>query len=220
MFPSSDVESAAATAATEPPAPPTGAPPGQVTPVAPLPTLFWIFFQIGALSFGGGLAAWVHREIVLKRHYMTETEFLTGLALCQVLPGVNVVNLSVHIGQRLRGLVGALTCTFAILAVPFFAVIGLATAYQYVRDIAWFHDFLDGVAVSAVGLLVSVALRSVRGTFHSFVPYLVAIGLIVAVGVLRWPMIPVALTAATVSVAAAWFMRPRVKDEAKGESNA
>jgi len=193
---------------SQPTAVPSASPPAE-KPTASLAELFWIFFQIGALSFGGGLAAWVHREIVTKRGWMSETEFLTGLALCQVLPGVNVVNLSVHVGQRLRGAVGALTCAVAILFAPFFAVIGLATAYGSVRDLAWFHDFLDGVAVSAVGLLVSVALRSVRGTFRGIVPYLVGIALIVTVGVLRWPMIPVVICAATISVAAAWFVRGR-----------
>ncbi len=178
-------------------------------PAASLPTLFWIFFQIGALSFGGGLAAWVHREVVLKRGWMSETEFLTGLALCQVLPGVNVVNLAVHIGQRLRGAIGALTCTVAIVFVPFFAVIGLATVYDQIKDIDWIHDFLDGVAVSAVGLLVSVALRSVRGTFRNIAPYIAAIVLIVTVGILRWPMIPVVLCVAPLSVLAAWFTRAR-----------
>lgn len=178
-------------------------------PAASLPTLFWIFFQIGALSFGGGLAAWVHREVVLKRGWMSETEFLTGLALCQVLPGVNVVNLAVHIGQRLRGAVGALTCTVAIVFVPFFAVIGLAAVYDQIKDIAWIHDFLDGVAVSAVGLLVSVALRSVRGTFKNVAPYVAAIALIGLVGILRWPMIPVVLCVAPLSVLAAWFTRAR-----------
>jgi chromate transporter len=191
-----------------PPDTPAAGTPGH-HPDASLPVLFWIFFQIGALSFGGGLAAWVHREVVLKRGWMSETEFLTGLALCQVLPGVNVVNLAVHIGQRLRGAVGALACTIAIVVVPFFAVIGLATVYDQIKDIEWIHDFLDGVAVSAVGLLVSVALRSVRGTFKNIAPYVAAIALIVLVGILRWPMIPVVLCVAPLSVLAAWFTRAR-----------
>jgi chromate transporter len=201
---------------SQPPADPSSPPSADTStarpadrPHASLAELFWIFFQIGALSFGGGLAAWVHREVVLKRGWMSETEFLTGLALCQVLPGVNVVNLAVHVGQRLRGAIGALTCTVAIVFVPFFAIIGLATIYDQIKDIDWIHDFLDGVAVSAVGLLVSVALRSVRGTFKNIAPYIAAIALIVLVGILHWPMIPVVLCVAPLSVLAAWFTRAR-----------
>lgn len=178
-------------------------------PTASLPELFWIFVQIGAFSFGGGLSAWVHREIVTKRAWMTETEFLTGLALCQVLPGVNVVNLAVHVGQRLRGAIGATVSTLAILIVPFFVVIGLVTIYDQIKAVPWLADFLDGVAVSAVGLMVSVALRSVRGTFHGIFPYIAAAALIVMVGILRWPMIPIVLVLAPLSVLCAWLTRNR-----------
>jgi chromate transporter len=178
-------------------------------PAASLPELFWIFFQIGAMSFGGGLTAWVHREIALKRGWMTDAEFFTGLALCQVLPGVNVVNLSVHVGQRLRGVVGALTCTIGVVVVPFFAVIGLVTIYDLIKDLPWLSDFLDGVAVSAVGLLVSVALRAARSTFRGVMPFAVALALIVTVGLLHWPMIPMALTLGPLSVLSAWLTRNR-----------
>lgn len=178
-------------------------------PVVSLPELFWIFFQIGATSFGGGLIAWVHREIVTKRGWMNESEFLTGLALCQVLPGVNIVNLAVHVGQRLRGAIGAAVCTVAVVFAPFFIVIGLVTIYDQIRGLPWLADFLDGVAVAAIGLMVSVTLRSVRGTFHGIAPYAVAIGLIVMVGVLRWPMIPIVLVLTPLSVLCAWLMRNR-----------
>ncbi len=185
-------------------------PPASPTkPVAPLAELFWIFFQIGAMSFGGGLTAWVHREIVAKRGWMNETEFLTGLALSQVLPGVNVVNLAVHVGQRLRGAIGSVTCVVATIFVPFFVVIGLVTVYDQIKEWSWLSDVLDGVAVAAVGLMVSVALRSVRGTFHGPAPYVIAIALIVMIGVLRWPMIPIVLALAPLSVLCAWLTRNR-----------
>lgn len=176
-------------------------------PVAPLLELFWIFFQIGAMSFGGGLAAWQHREIVTKRGWMTETEFLTGLALAQVLPGVNNVNMAVHIGQRLRGVIGSITCVTAMLLPPFFAIIGLAAIYNQIKDVTWLSDMLDGVAAAAVGLMVSVALRSARGTFRGIAPFAVALALIVTVGILRWPMIPVVLCLAPLSVLLAYLTR-------------
>jgi Chromate transport protein ChrA len=161
------------------------------------------------MSFGGGLTAWVHREIALKRGWMTDAEFFTGLALCQVLPGVNVVNLSVYVGQRLRGVVGSVVCAIAVLIGPFFAVIAMVTLYDQIAEFPWLSDFLDGVAVAAVGLLVSVALRSVRSTFRGIMPFAVAIALIVTVGVLHWPMIPMALTLGPLSVLSAWLTRDR-----------
>lgn len=197
-----------------PAAPPIGAPPLK-QPVGSLPGLFWIFFQIGALSFGGGLAAWIHREIVTKRGWMTDIDFHTGLALSQVLPGVNNVNMALHVGQRLRGAIGAATCVGAMLLAPFFMIIGLATIYDQIRDIAWVHDMLDGVAAAAVGLLVSVAARSARGTFHGIAPFAIAIAFIVIIGFLRWPMIPVVLTLAPLSVALVWWTSRRKAEGAR-----
>ena len=199
MTPPPDAESSSAAARPSQNASPV--------PFASLPELFWIFFQIGAMSFGGGLAAWQHREIVTKRHWMAETEFLTGLALSQVLPGVNNVNMAVQVGQRLRGVIGSITCAGAMLVMPFFAIIGLAAVYDQVKGVAWLSDMLDGVAAAAVGLMISVALRSARGTFRGIVPFAIALALIVSVGILRWPMIPVVLCLAPLSVLLAYLTR-------------
>ena len=187
---------------TSPDAPSSANPPG-----ATLPALFWIFFQIGALSFGGGLSAWIFREIVTKRGWMKDADFHTGLALSQVLPGVNNVNMALHVGQRLRGAIGAFICVFAMILAPFFFIIGLATIYDQVKDIAWMQDMLDGAAAAAVGLLVSVAARSAYGTFRGILPYAIAIAFIVTIGLLRWPMIPVVLCLAPLSVLFSWLTR-------------
>ncbi|HXZ08323.1 MAG TPA: chromate transporter, partial [Paraburkholderia sp.] len=56
--------------------------------------LFLIFSRIGLTSFGGGLSGWFLREFVHDRHWLSEDEFLNGLALSQALPGVNVKNLA------------------------------------------------------------------------------------------------------------------------------
>jgi chromate transporter len=69
---------------------------------ASLSTIFLVFLRIGLVSFGGGLFGWIHREVVAKRGWLTDDEFFSGLALAQVLPGTNVSNMTVIIGQRLR----------------------------------------------------------------------------------------------------------------------
>ena len=110
--------------------------------------IFWLFFQIGIMSFGGGLSAWLFREIVEKRKWMTATEFLSGLTLVQALPGVNMTNMSVYVGQRLRGVPGVLIALFGLLVGPFFILIALSTAYRTIDDIPWSHAALAGLATS------------------------------------------------------------------------
>src|SRR5690242_11303725 len=63
-------------------------------------SLYRMFFLVGLFSFGGGLTAWFHREIVLVRGWMTDEEFFSGYSLSQVLPGVNSTNMAVYIGQH------------------------------------------------------------------------------------------------------------------------
>src|SRR5262249_61714712 len=92
-------------------------------PRVPLAALARLLARIGITSFGGGLSAWMYREVVDRRRWLAEDAFLSGLTLGQILPGANVVNLSVYIGQRLRGWVGRVVALTAPLPPP--AVAGL-----------------------------------------------------------------------------------------------
>src|ERR1700751_3640335 len=86
-------------------------------PAAP-PTLGRLFLsvaRVGSTSLGGGLSGWMMQEFVRRRRWLTETEFFSGLAVAQVLPGVNVVNLSIWIGWRLFGPAGATVAAVAII---------------------------------------------------------------------------------------------------------
>ena len=173
-------------------------------PQVSLATIYWIFLQIGGLSFGGGLTAWLYREVVEKRKLLDEADFLGGLTLAQVLPGINMTNLSIYVGQRLRGRAGALTAIVGLLSVPFFAILGFAAVYSRIKAVPAMQDFLDGMACAAVGLMLSMGIRAVQATRMQRVQ-LAIMGLVIfAVGVLRLPMIPVILVLAPISVALVW----------------
>jgi chromate transporter len=189
-----------------------GSPEGIEAGSVGLTAIFSMCFQIGFMSFGGMLSAWLYREVVERRRWLTPADFLSGLALGQVLPGINVANLSIYIGQRLRGVPGAAVALFGLLFAPFFIIIGLATVYARIESIPWAHNFLCGVATAAVGLLMSVALKSIRHTMRGIGPFVILAAVILTVGLLRWPMVPVVLCAAPISVALAW--------RTKGEGNA
>src|SRR3954470_12055228 len=179
------------------------------TPPAParLLDLFGVCVQIGLLSFGGGLTGWVHREVVARRAWMTAREFLSGVALAQVLPGTNISNLMVYIGQRLHGVLGAVVALVGLLVGPFFAVIGLATVYGSIAGEPWIQRGMDGLAAAAVGLILLVAVRGARHSIASIGPALVLLATFVAVGVLQWPLVPVVVVLAPLSVARAWWTR-------------
>lgn len=177
-------------------------------PPVPLLSIFLAFLQLGAVSFGGGLSAWMYREVV-KRGWMEEDEFLAGLGLAQVLPGTNVSNLAVYVGSRLRGAAGASAALIGLLTIPFFGVIALLWVYRQATDRALLQAVLDGVAAAAAGLMLLMAWKTGRRAARTLAGALVLIATFVLIGVLGLPMIPVVLCLVPISVAAAWPRGPR-----------
>jgi len=172
-------------------------PPASVT----LAQLALLFARIGLTSFGGGLSAWLYREVVDARGWLDEDEFLGALTMSQILPGSNVVNLSIYIGHKLRGGLGSLTAVLALLLPPMIVAVLLGIVFAHLSDIQWLHNFLEGLAASAIGLTASVGLRGAR---HSLIdgywPLVLIVVVFVAIGVLHWPLVPVVIALAGCSL--------------------
>ena len=87
--------------------------------------LFLSFLIIGCTSFGGGLTAWIRRELVERRGWIDDQQFLSGYGLSQIVPGATNVNLAVLIGAQLRGVGGALVALAGLLLVPLAILLAL-----------------------------------------------------------------------------------------------
>jgi chromate transporter len=160
------------------------------------------------MSFGGGTAGWLYREIVERRHWIDDTEFLSGAALGRFMPGSGGVNLTVQVGQHLRGGPGAIAAVLGLLSGPLAIVLALAVGYTRVNQNVIVHAVLDGVAAAAIGLTFATGLKLVRFRMASAGPLAVTVTTVLCVGVLRWPMIPVVLCLAPISIGLALFDRP------------
>ncbi len=171
---------------------------------ATLASIYRVFLEIGLLSFGGGLVSWIHREVVEKRAWLTREEFLSGVALSQILPGVNSTNVSVFIGQRLRGAPGALVALAAMLTGPFVATLLAAILYQWLLRAPGFSALVAGVAAVAIGMLLRFGIEAGKTAARGPLAIAVMAATFVAVGLLRWPMLPVVAVLAPLSVAACW----------------
>jgi chromate transporter len=167
--------------------------------------IFSLFFRIGLFSFGGGLSGWVYREVVVLRGWLDEDEFMSGLALGQVLPGANIINLSVYVGQKLRGAAGALAAFFGLIFAPFFAVIGIASVYGFLKELSFAEAAMDGVAAAAIGLILIVAGRGVRRAVPRPEAIVALFVTFVAVGLLHYSLLLVVAIVGPISVLAAWF---------------
>ena len=167
--------------------------------------LFLVFARIGLTSFGGGLSGWLLREFVIKRRWMSEEDFLNGLALSQAAPGVNVTNMAIWIGYRLRGTAGAVAGVAGIVLPSACAIVALAAVFRQLDRFPATHVALAGAAAAAIGLSLTMAITTVRRLPRRAVP-IGMMGLVfVAVGLLRWPLPWVVGGFGTASVAYAWW---------------
>ena len=178
-------------------------------PPVPLARIYGLFFRIGLFSFGGQLTSWIHREVVLVRGWMTNEEFLSGMALSQILPGVNSTNTAVFVGQRLRGAWGATVAITAMLTGPFFAVILAGVLYKWVIGWHGVQSIMEGVAAVALGMLARMGISAGRGAARGVTPALAMLATFVGVGVLRLPMLGVVAVVAPVSVLASYYLERR-----------
>jgi chromate transporter len=172
-----------------------------------LSAIFIAFFRLGVVSFGGGTAGWLYREIVERRRWIDDTEFLSGAALGRLMPGSGGVNLTVQVGQILHRGSGSLAAVLGLLSGPLAIILALAAGYTRTNQSVILHAVLDGVGAAAIGLTFATALKLVRFGRASAGSLAVTAATVLSVGVLRWPMIPVVLCLAPVSIGLALLDR-------------
>jgi chromate transporter len=182
--------------------------------------LFWSFTKLALQGFGGVLAI-VQRELVEKKQWMTREEFLEDWAVAQILPGPNVVNLSLMIGDRYFGWKGALVALAGMLAFPLLIVLALAAAFAGVSDLPQVQGALRGMSAVAAGLIAATGLKlvgalkkNVMGPFACWGLAAITFG---AVGVLRLPLAWVLLGAG--ALACPWAYRQLGRVRVNGDAS-
>jgi chromate transporter len=178
-------------------------------PHVPLPELLGIFLRVGILAIGGGAQAYMHREIVEQRGWLDDKAYLTGLAIAQVLPGANPVNLALYVGHKLRGSVGAALAVFGMVIPAFCIILAMGFTYRQFAGHPVTHSILMGVAAVGVAATLSVGIKVSRSLERSVVPIVTALITFGTIGVLRWPMVPVVLVMVPLSILLAYAMERR-----------
>jgi len=112
-----------------------------------------------ALQGFGGVVVIVHRELVEKKRWFTNEEFIEEWAVAQIMPGPNVVNLCLMLGARYFGLPGALAATAGLLAVPLLVVLLAALAYAHYGSEPAVAGALRGMGAVAAGLIIATGIK-------------------------------------------------------------
>ncbi|PWT86700.1 MAG: chromate transporter [Blastocatellia bacterium] len=166
-------------------------------------TLFRVFSGIALSGFGGTLP-WAHRELVERRAWLTEREFVETLGLGQLLPGPNICNLAVIVGLRFAGYAGAGAALAGLLTSPFVCMIALGMVYQRFGSFPVAQAALRGMSAVAAGLVLAIGLKMTRGLPRHWRVWLFGALAFFPVGLLRWPLLAVVLVLAPIAIGAAW----------------
>jgi chromate transporter len=175
------------------------------------PTLIQVFvaFAVISLSGFGGVLYWSRRMMVEERKWLTAEEFNEAYALCNFLPGPNIVNFSVVFGRQIAGTLGALVALVGLLGPPFVIVTFFGVLYAYYGTIDSLQRMFAGVAAAAAGLTLSTSVKMLQPliTERLGTPHVMALAAFTGVGVLRWPIYWVLGALIPVSIALAWWTR-------------
>ena len=139
--------------------------------------------------------------LVEERGWLDPEEFTELLGLCQFLPGGNILNLSVAVGLRFRGAAGAVAAITGLISAPAVIVVALGLVYaRFSEDAVLRHGFA-GLAAAACGLLVAMAVKLAAPLRTRPLAAGLAVLCLVAIGVLRLPLLPSLLVLAPLSTA-------------------
>lgn len=162
--------------------------------------LFKVFNQIALSSFGGATSAWAYRVMVRDRGWMSDAEFLSARAMSQILPGANMINLAVCAGSQFRGWMGALAALAGLMTVPFALIMALGLAYFHSGHVPSVQPVLNGLGAAAAGITFGAAIELSRSRWRDGIFLFFTAVIFVLVGILGYPMIPVALLAGALAL--------------------
>lgn len=170
--------------------------------------LFMAFTRLALQGFGGVLPV-AQRELVERLGWLTREDFLALLALGQVLPGPNVVNLALMIGDRFFGWRGAAAALAGILAAPLVLVLALAALAQQFQGLPQVQGALRGMGVVAAGLVAAMTWRLASSLRKNRLGLPLCLGLmlltVAGVAALRWPLAAVVLSLGPLAMALAYW---------------
>jgi chromate transporter len=153
--------------------------------------LFTVFSALALQGFGGVLPV-AQRELVEKRGWLTRDQFVEMLSVGQVLPGPNVVNVALMIGDRFFGLRGAFAALAGMLALPLLIVLGLAALYVEFAGVPAVAGALRGMGAVSAGLIAAMAAKLApalaRNPLGRMICAMGVLGTVAMVFGLRWPM--------------------------------
>lgn len=168
--------------------------------------LFLCFLYMGLVSFGGVLP-WARRELVDQRKWLTSEEFTEMLSLGQILPGPNVVNLSIMFGARHFGALGSLLAFSGLMLAPLVILLMLASLYGSFAHYEAVQHAVRATASVSAGLMLAAGLNMLVKMRKSWGDRLVTLSAFTGSGILVLPLLLVLGVMIPISILFSWRSR-------------
>jgi chromate transporter len=168
---------------------------------AGLCALFFAFLKVSLCGFGGGLI-WARRVVVEQRQWLNDQEFAETLTLCQLMPGPNVVGITVCVGAKLRGAIGAVTAVAGFIVLPWTLGLSLGAVILERAELPALQNILGGLSAAAAGLLIGTGLRLLMPLRTRRITMLFAALAFAGMALTRLPLPAVLIASAPLSIAA------------------
>ncbi|NEO83497.1 MAG: chromate efflux transporter [Spirulina sp. SIO3F2] len=136
-----------------------------------------IFLRLGTVGFGGPQAhmAMQNDEVVVKRQWLTQEEFTTGLAMCEMLPGPASTQLGIYIGYVRAGMIGALVSGLSFIAPAFVIVVALSWGYFRFQGVPQLTDLFLGVSPVVTAIILAFCWKLGKKSLKGWVQVVIAI---------------------------------------------
>lgn len=131
--------------------------------------LYYVFAKIGTFTIGGGLAMMpmIQKELIEKRHWITDDELLDYYAVGQSTPGIVAVNISTFVGYKQLGILGGIIATFGMVTPSLVIIMLLAKFINSIDDFPIVQKALKGINVAVTALLTSVVINFSKKTIKN-----------------------------------------------------
>ena len=158
------------------------------SPKIALHQIFWQFLVVGAISFGGGIVAYLKELLVTRYRWVDSDEFIVMLSISQTMPGLNSVNIAILMGDRLRGALGAWAAATGLLLPGALIVMTIGFLYGTNSDHPMANHVLGGVAAAAAALLATVTWNLGERTFKKRKSLALLVLTFVLMSIVKWPL--------------------------------
>jgi len=128
--------------------------------------LLLYFLRLGTFGFGGpiALAGYMQRDLVERRHWVSMSDYLEGLAFSQLSPGPLAAQLAMYIGWIRAGFIGATLIGIAFILPSFLMAVVLAALYVHFGSLPWIQGMFYGIGAAVIAIIARSAMKLIRGT--------------------------------------------------------